>query len=83
MKWTLKRWGGGVIIKGKSVRVVVAEYTQKAAVARLQALGFGVSLYRFRDYFSQAGNQTELIAASRPGVWRSAWNYTSMKELKP
>lgn len=82
MKWTLKRWGGGVSIKGTHVRIVVAEYTQKAAVVRLKALGFNVSLYHFREYFSETGNQTELIAASRPGVWRSAWNYTSMKELK-
>ena len=84
MKWSLKRWGGGVIIKGKSVCVVVAEYTQKAAVVRLKAAGFYVSLYHFRGFFSETGNQTQILTANRPGVWmvKGYGDSASMKELK-
>jgi len=85
VKWTLKRWCGGVIIKGKYVHVVVAEYTQKAAVARLNKLPGGTtSLYYFRGFFTQTGNQTEILAANRPGVWSSKGfgDNVTMKELK-
>lgn len=84
MKWGLKVWGGGLVDKGKSVRVIVAEYTQKSAVARLKTLGRNVSLYHFRDYWCETGNQAELLVARYPGVWLSEHqgNNTVLKELK-
>lgn len=52
------------VAMGRQVRAVIAAPTQKVA-----AEAFGLSLYAFRQYAGETGNQQELaVALSKPGA---------------
>jgi hypothetical protein len=92
MKWKLKIWNGPLMLAhfthaAANQPVIVAEYTEKAAVARLNAVKNrldSVSLYYFRKFYSKGANQIATSSCRRPGVWHAqGWgdSYT-LKELK-
>lgn len=65
MTLSLKVFGGDMFNhQHKQVRTIVAAHTQKEA-AKLT----GLSLYYFREYWCETGNDDELsIALSAPGI---------------
>ncbi len=72
----LKLWGGNVFRLSGSTnrsgqrRCLVAAPTKKGAVELLNASGFHVSMFHFRGYFTETGNQRELECLKRgEGVW--------------
>lgn len=80
----MKVWGSLETIHGKTNRMIVCAKNQKEAIEILKKARYPVSLYYFRQYFSQTLNKEELSVASEPGVWVSAeCRLSNAKDYKP
>ena len=96
MSKPLKVWGGLTYTAKKAspngsreARTIVCAPSQRKAVELLGAVPGNrcyVSLYYFREYWAETGNQKELEIACKPGVWTSqvaGWEKADWKQLWP
>lgn len=60
----MKVYAGTTVVKGKSIRTIVAARSQKEVASLL-----GISVSHMRDYWSVTGNEVECkVALTQPGV---------------
>lgn len=65
----LKVFGGTEFYQGHQRRHIVAAYSQREAAEMMKKVCPGFTLYYFKGYWCETGNETELKTATAPGVW--------------